>query len=628
MLLTPEEIDLFKKGSLYTLFDKLGSHILPKGVSFAVWAPNALQVSVIGDFNHWDAGQNPLTQRNDGTGIWEGTIQTAAKGNKYKYRITTQDEKSTDRIDPYAFYCEQPPGNASIIWDLDYTWREDDWQKSREKLNNLNSPFLIYEMHLPSWKRTPEEDNRPLTYAELAVQLPEYIKKIGFTHVEFLPVMEHPLFGSWGYQTLGYFAPSSRYGTPQDFMKLIEALHNEGIGIILDWPPSHFPADSYGLASFDGTHLYEYQDPRKRTLPDWNTLVFDYSKPQVKSFMISNVFFWLEKYHVDGIRVDAVASMLYLDYGRKPGHWEPNIYGGRENLEAIDFLRTLNSAVYAKFPYAQTIAEESTEWPMVSRPVYVGGLGFGMKWNMGWMHDTLEYMSLDPINRKYHHNRLLFSLHYAFFENFILPFSHDEVVYGKRSLINKMPGDIWQKFANLRLLYGYMYSHPGKKLLFMGDEFGQWNEWYHEKSLDWHLTSSPFHAMLLKYVQDLNSFCKNHPAFYELDFSEQGFEWVDTHDWEQSIISFMRKSKKSKEIILAICNFTPVPRFNYRIGIPKEGYWKELFNSDAQYYGGSGIGNSGGMHSEGIPSHGKPHSLSLTLPPLAVLYFIFTDTAG
>ncbi|MDP2972499.1 MAG: 1,4-alpha-glucan branching protein GlgB, partial [Deltaproteobacteria bacterium] len=482
-------------------------------------------------------------------------------------------------------------------------------------------PFSIYEIHLGSWRRVPEEENRFMTYREIAPHLADYVKEMGFTHVEFLPVMEHPFYGSWGYQTVGYFAPTSRYGSPQDFMYLIDHLHQNGIGVILDWVPSHFPDDEHGLVYFDGTYLYEHADPKKGYHPDWKSDIFNHGRNEVKAFLISSGLFWLKKYHIDGLRVDAVASMLYLDYGRKEGEWIPNEHGGRENIEAVDFIKRFNGAVYQDHPEVQTIAEESTAWPMVSRPTYVGGLGFGMKWNMGWMHDTLDYFSQDPIHRKYHHNQLTFSIWYAFFENFILSLSHDEVVYGKGSLLRKMPGNEWQKFANLRLLFGYMYGHPGKKLIFMGGEFGQWDEWYHESSLDWHLLQYPLHQGVQKWVRDLNHLYRVEPALYELDFRMEGFEWIDFHDWEGSIIIFLRKGKNTGDLFLIVCNFTPIPRQNYRTGVPRGGFWKEVLNSDSQTYGGSGHGNFGGLEASPIPSHGKYHSLSLTLPPLGVLFF-------
>lgn len=625
-LLTPYDIELFKQGSHFKLYEKLGAHLLDndEGCHFAVWAPHASHVSVIGDFNDWFNLVNPLTLRNDGSGIWEGTVSTASLGNKYKYYMI-KDGYAIDKSDPFAVLCEQPPGNASIIWPMEYAWSDSLWLEKRKKMNSLSAPFSIYEIHLPSWRRVPEANNRPLTYSELAIFLPAYVKEHGFTHVEFLPVMEHPFYGSWGYQTMSYFAPSSRYGTPQDFMKLIDALHQADIGVILDWVPAHFPSDAHGLAYFDGTHLYEYDDPQKGIHPEWHTFIFNYASPQVRSFLISSAFFWLEAYHVDGLRSDAVASMLYLDYARHQGQWVPNAFGGKENLEAIDFLRQFNHEIYQHHPEVQSIAEESTDWPLVSHPTYVGGLGFGMKWNMGWMHDILYYMSLDPVHRKYHHNILHFSIWYAFSENFILPLSHDEVVHGKRSLLNKMPGDTWQKFANLRLLYGFMYGHPGKKMLFMGAEFGQWNEWYHEMSLDWHLLDHPFHKQIRLWLKDLNHFYRTNPAMYELDFSPRGFEWVDTHDWEQSVIGFLRYSQNKMQKILVVCNFTPMPRFNYRVGVPDSGFWKEMLNSDAGCYYGSGLGNHGGVYSEGIRWQGREHSINLTLPPLSALFFLHEE---
>lgn len=622
MIFTEEDIHLFNNGSHYSLYEKMGAHPYSKGgYSFVLWCPHAQKVSVIGDFNEWNDQKDLLHLQDPHSSIWEGIAPNAFKESRYKFKITLSNGTSFDKSDPFAFFCEQPPGNASILWSYDYLWESSPWEKKKKKQNSLQSPMAIYEIHLPSWKRNSDENNRPLTYTELAAILPNYLKEMGFTHVEFLPIMEHPLYSSWGYQTLGYFAPCSRYGTPQDFMWLIESLQKEGIGVILDWVPSHFPADSHGLASFDGTHLYEYQDSQKRKHPDWHTYIFDYQKPQVRSFLISNAFFWLSKYHADALRFDAVASMLYLDYSRKKGEWTPNAYGGRENLEAVDFLKTINREIYANFPYAQTIAEESTDWPLVSKPTYLGGLGFGMKWNLGWMHDTLKYMALDPIYRKYHHDNLLFSIWYAYSENFILSLSHDEVVHGKGSLIRKMHGDDWQKYANLRLLYGYMYGHPGKKLLFMGSEIAQWNEWGHEQSIDWHLLQYPMHKKMQKWIQDLNHFYQNEPCLYEEDFTQEGFEWVDTHAWEESLISFIRKSPNQKHQILVICNFTPIPRINYRLGVPQGGYWKELLNSNSEYYGGSDLGNYGGTQAKPIPSHGRPFSLLLTIPPLSTLFF-------
>ena len=625
-LFTDYDIYLFKQGNHFRLHEKLGAHLMTvddiQGAFFGVWAPNAARVSVIGDFNGWNTETHPLRVREDGSGIWEGFIPHIKQGSLYKYHIVSKyNHYEVDKGDPYAFYWEVSPKTASIVWDLSYEWKDKEWMKNRYQSNNLQSPFAIYEVHFGSWRRVPEENNRFLTYREMADYLVKYVKDMGFTHVEFMPLMEHPFYGSWGYQTLGYFAASSRYGTPQDFMYLIDCLHQHGIGVILDWVPSHFPNDEYGLAYFDGTYLYEHAEPKKRFHPEWNSYIFNHGRYEVRAFLISSALFWLENYHIDGLRVDAVASMLYLDYGRKEGEWVPNEYGGRENLDAICFLQKFNEIVYKNHPDIQTIAEESTAWPMVTRPTYVGGLGFGMKWNMGWMHDTLEYFSKEPIYRKYHHNQLTFSIWYAFSENFLLPLSHDEVVHGKGSLLSKMAGDDWQKFANLRLLFGYMYTHPGKKLLFMGGEFGQWQEWYHEESLHWHLLEYPHHQGIQKWIRDLNHFYRNEPALYELDFQPEGFEWIDFSNWEESIIIFVRRDKSTKDIILVVCNFTPVPRYNYRVGVPEGGFWKEALNSDAQVYGGSGHGNLGGAEAAPIPWHGKNYSLSLTLPPLGVLIF-------
>ncbi len=619
------DIYLFKEGNHFTAYEKLGSHLVEykglRGVYFSVWAPNAEKVFVFGDFNGWNKQSHPLSVRWDGSGIWEGFIPGIDKGTRYKYYIISKYGYSVEKGDPYAFFWETPPKTASVVWDLDYVWNDKEWMEQRYKFNSLKSPISIYEVHFGSWRRVPEERDRPLSYREMAEWLPKYVKEMGFTHVEFLPIMEHPFYGSWGYQVTGYFAPTSRYGTPQDFMYLVDILHQNGIGVILDWVPSHFPDDAHGLSFFDGTYLYEHQDPKKGYHPHWHSYIFNYGRNEVRNFLISSALFWLDKYHVDGLRVDAVASMLYLDYGRQQGEWIPNKYGGKENLEAIEFLRSLNSAVYDKFPDTQTIAEESTAWPLVSRPAYLGGLGFGMKWNMGWMHDTLSYFSKDPIYRKYHQSQLTFSIWYAFTENFILPLSHDEVVYGKGSLINKMPGDYWQKFANLRLLLGYMYAHPGKKLLFMGGEFAQWDEWYHEKSLDWHILQFPMHEGMKRWVKDLNNLYKSESALYELDFEPAGFEWIDFSDAEQSVISFIRRGKLDRDMVLVVCNFTPVPRYNYRIGVPSEGYWREILNSDAKEYGGTGTGNLGGVYSEQIIMHNRPFSVSLTLPPLGILFF-------
>ena len=624
-LLTQDDIYLFNEGSHFRLYDKMGAHPLvfdgQEGTYFAVWAPDATQVLVMGDFNRWSKTSHPLYSR-ERSGIWEGFIPGIGKGDIYKYFIVSRyNSYRVEKADPFAFHSEIPPKTASIVWDLEYHWGDQEWMTKRRRLNALDSPMAIYEVHLGSWRRVPHEGHRPLTYRELAAQLADYVQQMGFTHIEFLPVMEYPFRGSWGYQITGYLAPTSRYGTPQDFMYLVDYLHQHGIGVILDWVPSHFPSDEHGLAFFDGTHLYEHAHPKKGIHPDWNSSIFNYERNEVRNFLISSALFWLDKYHVDGLRVDAVASMLYLDYSRKEGEWIPNKYGGRENLEAIDFLKQFNAEVYGNYPDVQTIAEESTAWPMVSRPTHVGGLGFGIKWDMGWMHDTLQYISREPIFRKYHHNELTFRMIYAFSENFILPLSHDEVVHGKGSLLSKMPGDDWQKFANLRLLLGYMYAQSGKKLLFMGGEWGQWREWNHDESLDWHLLQYERHANLQKWVADLNQLYRSEPALYELDCDPAGFQWIDCSDIEQSIISFIRKGKSTNAIVLVACNFTPVSRFNYRVGAPQGGFWTELLNSDGREYGGSGQGNLGGVEALKIYHHGCPYSLSLTLPPLAIVFF-------
>ncbi|MGH8730066.1 MAG: 1,4-alpha-glucan branching protein GlgB, partial [Burkholderiales bacterium] len=542
---------------------------------------------VIGEFNHWNRDSHRLNARGDGSGIWEGDIAGLKPGTQYKYHIASRaNGYRVDKGDPFALRWQVPPETASVVCNLDYQWHDGDWMQNRRNANALESAMAIYEIHLGSWRRVPEEGYRSLSYRELAEALPRYVKDLGFTHVELMPVMEHPFFGSWGYQTTGYFAPSSRYGSPQDFMALIDALHHSGIGVILDWVPSHFPSDEFGLSYFDGTYLFEHADRRQGFHPEWNSYIFNYGRHEVRSFLLSSALFWLDKYHADGLRVDAVASMLYLDYARKDGEWIPNQFGGRENIEAITFLKDLNEAVYRDHSDTQTIAEESTAWPMVSRPTYLGGLGFGMKWNMGWMHDTLNYFSLDPVFRKFHHGQLTFSIWYAFTENFLLPLSHDEVVYGKGSLIGKMPGDDWQKFANLRLLFGYMWAHPGKKLLFMGGEIAQWAEWNHDASLAWHLLDQPPHQGMTRWLQDLNRVYREEPALHQLDFSPEGFEWVDFHDWEESAVSFIRKAKNSNDCVLTVCNFTPVPRYNYTVGVPRGGYWHEILNSDAEAYGG------------------------------------------
>jgi 1,4-alpha-glucan branching enzyme len=624
-MLLEDDIYLFNEGSHYRLYQKLGAHLRnvegQDGVCFAVWAPNAEQVSVIGDFNGWNKGSHPLRARGQ-SGIWEGFIPGLGRGDLYKYHVNSRyNGYSVDKTDPFAIYRQVPPDTASRIWDLQYEWGDGDWMEKRHGHNSLASPQSIYEVHLGSWARVPEEDNRVLTYREIARKLTDYVLRMGFTHVEFLPIMEHPFSGSWGYQTTGYFAPTSRHGTPQDFMYLIDYLHQHGIGVYLDWVPSHFPTDEHGLAYFDGTHLFEHADPRQGFHPDWGSYIFNYGRNEVRSFLMSSALMWLDVYHADGLRVDAVASMLYLDYSRKEGEWIPNQYGGRENLDAINFLRRFNTDVYEAHPDVQTVAEESTAWPMVSRPTYVGGLGFGMKWDMGWMHDMLEYMSQEPIYRKYHHNTLTFRMLYAFTENFVLPLSHDEVVHGKGSLIGKMPGDEWQRFANLRLLLGCMYAQPGKKLLFMGDEFGQVREWTHDGSLEWHVLQYPNHAGLQKWVEDLNHVYRREPALYEVDSDPAGFEWIDCSDSDQSVLTFIRKGHSTDDVVIVACNFTPVPRTNYRIGVPRGGYWHEIANSDAAQYWGGNWGNLGGVEASPVSHHGRPWSVSVTLPALSVLFF-------
>jgi 1,4-alpha-glucan branching enzyme len=624
-LLSDDDLYLFNEGSHRGLHEKLGAHRVTAhgvgGTCFAVWAPNARQVSIIGDFNGWNRSAHILRPR-DRSGIWEGFVPGLESGTIYKYHIVSRHRgHRVDKADPFAFYAETPPKTASVVWDLEYEWRDKSWMEKRHCCNALDAPISIYEVHLGSWQRLPEEGNRSLSYRELAPRLADCVKQLGFTHVEFMPVMEHPFYGSWGYQSTGYFAPTSRYGTPQDLMYLIDYLHRHDIGVILDWVPSHFPNDEHGLAYFDGTHLYEHGDPRQGIHPDWDSLIFNYGRHEVRSFLLSSAMFWLDKYHADGLRVDAVASMLYLDYGRKEGEWMPNKYGGRENLDAVAFLRQFNEAIYQKHPDVQTFAEESTAWPMVSHPTYIGGLGFGLKWDMGWMHDTLQYMSRDPIHRKYHHNDLTFRMIYAFSENFVMPLSHDEVVHGKGSLLAKMPGDDWQKFANLRLLLGYMYAQPGKKLLFMGGEFGQWREWGHDESLEWHLLDYRPHSGLKRWVEDLNRFYREHPALFQSDFDQAGFEWIDCNDVEHSVVSFVRSGRRDSDILIAACNFTPTTHFGYRIGVPRSGLWKEVMNSDAAEFGGSGQGNLGGVEARPVALQGRRYSLTVTLPPLAIVLF-------
>jgi 1,4-alpha-glucan branching enzyme len=612
---------LFREGTHARLYEKLGAHVLGDGTQFAVWAPNAASVAVIGDFNGWDPRAHPM--HGSDAGVWMAKVPGVKQGGLYKFHVVSKHGNyRADKSDPYAFRSETAPRTGSIVWKLDYEWNDAEWMKNRRRANALDAPCSVYELHLGSWRRSPENPREPLGYRDLAQPVAEYVKRLGFTHVELMPIMEHPFYGSWGYQCTGYFAPSSRYGTPQDFMYFVDVLHQNGIGVILDWVPSHFPWDLHGLGFFDGTHLYEHSDPRQGHHPDWASAIFNYGRNEVRAFLSSSAHFWLERYHADGLRVDAVASMLYLDYGRKAGEWIPNRHGGRENLDAIDFMRFLNETLYRDFPDIQTIAEESTAWPQVSRPNYVGGLGFGMKWNMGWMHDTLGYFKRNPVYRKHHHDELTFSLWYAFHENFVLPLSHDEVVHGKASLIGRMPGDAWQQFANLRLLFGYMWSHPGKKLLFMGGEFGQRREWTHEDSLEWHVSGlDPRHEGVQRWVADLNRVYRENPALHAKDFSVEGFRWVQRGDWEQSALSYLRQGADGVAPILVVCNFTPVPRYNYRVGVPRGGRWRELLNSDAQYYGGSGTGNQGGADAQPMPYEDFGHSLTLTLPPLAVLFF-------
>jgi 1,4-alpha-glucan branching enzyme len=618
-VLTDQDIYLFREGTHGRLFNELGSHATAdgSGVRFAVWAPNASAVSVIGDWNGWNADTHCLAPRGDESGIWEGTVPGVQHGQPYKYRITSHvGGYQVEKADPFATFSELPPATASRVWNLAYAWHDQTWMSSRAGRNGLSAPMSIYELHVGSWRR---KEGRFLNYRELAHELAEYLSETGFTHVELMPITEHPFYGSWGYQTTGYFAPTARYGTPQDLMYFVDHLHAQGIGVILDWVPSHFPTDQHGLVYFDGTHLYEHADARQGFHPEWNSAIFNFGRNEVRSFLVSSALFWFEKYHIDGLRVDAVASMLYLDYARKEGEWIPNQFGGRENLQAIDFLRILNQAVYRDYPDATMIAEESTAWPMVSRPTHIGGLGFGLKWNMGWMHDTLAYMEEDPVYRRYHHGELTFSLIYAFHENFVLPLSHDEVVYGKGSLIGKMPGDDWQKFANLRALYGYMWAHPGKKLLFMGGEFGQRREWTHEGELEWWVSGLPEHAGVKRLIGDLNGVYRRESALHQMDFSPAGFEWVDVGNADMSIIAFLRKSAGDGAPLLVVCNFTPVPRSNFLLGVPERGLWREVINTDARDYGGAGWGNLGAVESVPVGSHGRVESLSLTLPPLSTL---------
>ncbi len=617
-MLTAEDIHLFNEGRHFRLYDVLGVHRVPGGdlAHVAVWAPNAESVAFVGDINGWDPHAHPLHPAQS-SGIWAATIDGLRAGSRYKFRIRSRNGYTVDKADPFALATETPPLTASVVADLTYEWGDAEWMTTRGERQQLSSPFTVYEVHLGSWCRKP--DGTALSYRDAAHELADHVQATGFTHVELLPIMEHPFYGSWGYQTTGYFAPTSRYGSPTDFMYLIDHLHQRGIGVILDWVPSHFPSDEHGLGYFDGTHLFEHADPRQGFHPDWDTLVFNYGRNEVRSFLTSSAMFWLDRYHADGLRVDAVASMLYLDYSRKEGEWIPNEWGGRENLEAVSFLRMLNEEIYKEYPDVQTIAEESTAWPMVSRPTYVGGLGFGMKWDMGWMHDTLQYMERDPIHRRHHHGELTFRAVYAHTENFVMPLSHDEVVHGKGSLLAKMPGDDWQRFANLRLLFGYQYALPGKKLLFMGAELAPWEEWDHDRALPWHLRDEPWHAAVGRLLADLNQLHRDVPALHARDADPAGFRWLVAEDADNSVLAFLRLAPDAEPVVV-VGNFTPITRSNYRLGVPSGGWWDERLNTDASVYAGSGVGNYGRVEAHPIPLHGQPWSLTLTLPPLGMLY--------
>jgi 1,4-alpha-glucan branching enzyme len=626
--LTSEDLHWLGEGRHYRLYNKMGSHLTheggKEGVRFAVWAPEARAVHVMGDFNGWSKEAAPL-ERLGVSGVWTGFVPGVNHGHPYKYHVASNlSEYGVDKADPFAFFSRTAPDTTSLVWSLDYAWKDQVWMEQRKEGSLASAPMSIYEVHLGSWRRPGEDPSGFLTYKEMAPLLAEYVREMGFSHVELLPVMEHPFYGSWGYQVTSYFAPSGRFGRPEDLMNLIDILHQSGIGVILDWVPSHFPSDEHGLGFFDGSHLYEHKDPRKGFHPDWNSFIFNYDRHEVRSFLLSSALFWLDRYHADGLRVDGVASMLYLDYSRKEGEWIPNRYGGRENLGAVELLRDLNEIVYREHPGAETVAEESTSWPMVSRPTYLGGLGFGMKWDMGWMHDTLGYFQLDPIHRRFHHDHLTFRQLYAHSENFVLSLSHDEVVHGKGSLLGKMPGDEWQKFANLRLLFAWMYAQQGKKLLFMGGEFGQLREWNHDQSLDWHLLDFPSHEGIRRWVADLNRLYGEEPALHRRDFDPGGFDWIDCTDVENSAVSFLRRGEEGDPLVLAVFNFTPVPRHNYQIGVPLGGEWREVANSDAGLYGGSGQGNLGGVQASPVNHHGHAWTLNLVLPPLGAVFFRHT----
>jgi 1,4-alpha-glucan branching enzyme len=619
------DLHLLQEGKLEQLYEKLGAHVLEidgvAGTAFAVWAPNARSVSVVGDFNSWDGRLNPMRSLGS-SGIWELFVPGIEEGATYKFEIRTQDGRLRIKADPLAFAAEVPPANASIVHRSRHEWSDEKWLERRAKSDALREPMSIYEVHLGSWRRNTLEDNRSLNYLELADELSAYVSDLGFTHVELMPIMEHPFAGSWGYQVTGYYAPTSRFGSPDDFRTFVDRMHANGIGVLLDWVPAHFPRDDWALALFDGTHLYEHADPRKGAHPDWGTLIFNLSRDEVKNFLLANGLYWLKEHHADGLRVDAVASMLYLDYSRKEGEWLPNEYGGRENLEAVEFLKRMNEIAYGREPGVTTAAEESTAWPGVSQPTYLGGLGFGFKWNMGWMHDTLTYFQKDPVYRRFHHHTLTFSLMYAFSENFILPLSHDEVVHGKRSLLDKMPGDRWQKFANLRSLYAYMWAHPGKKLLFMGGELAEWEEWNYDGSLHWNLLEYPEHQGVQSLVRDLNNAYRAHRALYEVDFDPSGFRWLEANDSTNNVVAFARLDAKGEQPVVCVLNLSPVARYDYRVGMPLCCRWKELVNTDSDYYGGSGVGNLGGVEAEAVPWHDQPFSAFVTLPPLAAVWFV------